>query len=64
MNSLQPFPNVENKTGPAIIEFLTKRLVALGALQAGHFIVDCETYQSVPQMSGKYSKLRRVVAGN
>ncbi|XP_037024524.1 mediator of RNA polymerase II transcription subunit 20 [Bradysia coprophila] len=48
---LQPFPNVENKTGPAIIDFLTKRVVALGAVQAGHFIVDCETYTSVPQMS-------------
>lgn len=47
---LQPFPILENKTGSATIDFLTKRLLALGALPCGQFLVDCETYQSVPQM--------------
>lgn len=41
---------VENKTGPAIIELLSKRITALGAVQDGHFLVDCETYSSVPQL--------------
>ncbi|XP_044733005.1 mediator of RNA polymerase II transcription subunit 20 [Chrysoperla carnea] len=47
---LQQFPPMENRTGPQIIEFLTKRIVALGALQSGQFLVDCETYTSVPQL--------------
>lgn len=47
---LQPFPILENKTGPATIDFLTKRVVALGAVQVGPFLVDCETYTSVPQL--------------
>ncbi|XP_046750443.1 mediator of RNA polymerase II transcription subunit 20 [Diprion similis] len=46
---LQQFPMTENRTGPQTIEFLTKRVVALGAVQTGQFLVDCETYQSVPQ---------------
>lgn len=61
-NSLQPFPNLENKTGPAIIDFLTKRVVALGAVQVGHFIVDCETYTSVPQMAGNFKLTRTIIA--
>lgn len=40
----------ENRTGPQTIEFLTKRIVALGAVQSGHFLVDCETFMSVPQL--------------
>lgn len=40
----------ENRTGPQTIEFLTKRIVALGAVQTGQFLVDCETYMSVPQL--------------
>lgn len=44
---------IENRTGPQTIEFLTKRVVALGAVQVGQFLVDCETYMSVPQL-GKY----------
>lgn len=47
---LQPFPIIENKTGSGTIEFLTKRLLALGAQQTGGFLVDCETFHSVPQM--------------
>lgn len=41
--SLQHFP-VQDKTGSQTIDFLTKRVLALGAVQAGHFLVDCETY--------------------
>ncbi|KAI4500779.1 hypothetical protein M0802_003990 [Mischocyttarus mexicanus] len=47
---LQQFPMTENRTGPQTIEFLTKRIVALGAVQSGQFLVDCETYMSVPQL--------------
>ncbi|XP_020294283.1 mediator of RNA polymerase II transcription subunit 20 isoform X1 [Pseudomyrmex gracilis] len=47
---LQQFPMIENRTGPQTIEFLTKRVVALGAVQTGQFLVDCETYMSVPQL--------------
>lgn len=54
--SLQPFPILENKTGPGTIEFLTKRLMAIGAVQTGGFLVDCETFHSVPQM-GEYLPL-------
>jgi hypothetical protein len=39
---------VENRTGPQTIEFLTKRVVALGAVQTGQFLVDCDTFMSVP----------------
>lgn len=46
---LYPYPLSEGKTGSQTIEFLTKRILALGAIQAGHFIVDCETYLTAPQ---------------
>lgn len=45
---LQQFPMVENRTGPQTIEFLTKRVMALGAVQTGQFLVDCDTFMSVP----------------
>lgn len=48
--SLQQFPMKENRTGAQIIEFLTKRVNALGAKQCGTFLVDCETYVSIPQI--------------
>lgn len=51
---MQQYPMIENRTGPQTIEFLTKRIVALGAVQVGQFLVDCETYMSVPQL-GKYA---------
>lgn len=44
---LQLYPGQDNKTGPQIIETLTRRIVNLGASQAGQFLVDCEVYQSV-----------------
>ena len=47
---MQLFPVTDSKTGPQIIEILTKRVVAVGAVQSGSFIVDCETYSSVPTL--------------
>nr|CAD7404414.1 unnamed protein product [Timema poppensis] len=47
---LQQFPMMENRTGPQTIEFLTKRVVALGAVQQGQFLVDCETFTSVANL--------------
>lgn len=50
---LQQFPMGENRTGPQTIDFLTKRVVALGAIQSGQFLVDCETYTSVPHLGAQ-----------
>ncbi|XP_077290130.1 mediator complex subunit 20 [Arctopsyche grandis] len=47
---LQQYPMSDNKTGLQVIDFLTKRIAALGAVQSGQFLVDCETYLSLPQM--------------
>ncbi|XP_013099119.1 mediator of RNA polymerase II transcription subunit 20 [Stomoxys calcitrans] len=44
---LQPYQIPEGKTGAQAIDFLTKRLLALGAVHTGQFLVDCETYISV-----------------
>lgn len=55
--SLQPFPVLENKTGPITIDYLTKRLLALGAVQtggAGGFLVDCETFHSMPPLGKSF----------
>ena len=49
---------VENRTGPQTIEFLTKRVMALGAVQTGQFLVDCETFMSAANFGElKYSDL-------
>lgn len=45
---VQHYPMTENRTGPQVIEFLTKRVQAMGAVHAGPFLVDCETYNSAP----------------
>lgn len=47
---LTQFPISENRTGPSTIELITKRITALGAVQQGQFLVDCETFTSVPQL--------------
>jgi len=44
---LQLYPGTDNRTGPQTIETLTKRIMNLGATQAGQFLVDCEVHQSV-----------------
>ncbi|KAF6203840.1 hypothetical protein GE061_002175 [Apolygus lucorum] len=36
--------------GPQTIEFLTKRVSALGAVQSGQFLVNCDTYVSTPSL--------------
>lgn len=46
---LTQFPT-ENRTGPQTIEILSKRILALGATQQGQFLVDCESYTSLPQL--------------
>lgn len=47
---LHPYGIPDNKTGSGVIEMLSKRLFTLGAQQSGAFLVDCETFQSIPQM--------------
>jgi len=47
---LQQFPILDNKTGSQTIDFLSKRVAALGASQSGHFLVDCESHSSIPQL--------------
>ncbi|BFF95324.1 mediator of RNA polymerase II transcription subunit 20-like [Drosophila madeirensis] len=46
---LQAYPMPENKSGAHIIDYLSKRLLSLGATHAGQFLVDCETFISTPQ---------------
>uniref|UniRef100_A0A1B0D487 Mediator of RNA polymerase II transcription subunit 20 n=1 Tax=Phlebotomus papatasi TaxID=29031 RepID=A0A1B0D487_PHLPP len=58
---LQPYLVPENKTGAQTIEALTKQLTALGAVQAGHFLVDCETYMSSIQQIGNPPKTVHVL---
>lgn len=50
---LQQYPTLENKTGPHMIDLLTKRISALGAVQVGQFLVDCETYTSVQHLGAQ-----------
>lgn len=51
--SLQLFAVPEGKSGPQVIEMLTKRAIALGAVLSGSFIVDCETYSSTASLGKK-----------
>lgn len=46
---LYPYNIPEGITGPQAIENLNKRFTALGAVNTGQFLVDCETYLTVPQ---------------
>lgn len=45
---LQPYP--VDKSGAQTIEYLTKRILDLGATPAGHFLVDCDTCMTTPQL--------------
>lgn len=47
---LQIYPAQPDRTGPQIIDTLTRRIMNLGASQAGQFIVDCEVFTSTPQL--------------
>jgi hypothetical protein len=42
---LTPFP-LQNKTGAEVSEELSKRLLALGATQSGHFLVDGDIFEN------------------
>jgi mediator of RNA polymerase II transcription subunit 20 len=53
---LQLYPTQNNVTGPQAIETLAKRIVELGATQAGQFLVDCEVHQSVTTQAGQLGK--------
>ncbi len=55
--SLQLFAVPEGKSGPQVIEMLTKRAIALGAVLSGSFIVDCETYSSTASLGKKHNLL-------
>jgi len=46
---LQLYPVQDNRTGPQVVELLTRRIMNQGATQAGQFVVDCEVHQSVTQ---------------
>uniref|UniRef100_A0A1A9WAQ2 Mediator of RNA polymerase II transcription subunit 20 n=1 Tax=Glossina brevipalpis TaxID=37001 RepID=A0A1A9WAQ2_9MUSC len=46
---LYPYPTPEGKTGAQAIDNLSKRLLALGAVHTGQFLVDCESYMTAPQ---------------
>lgn len=45
---LYSYPSCENKTGAQVIDNLNKRLLAMGAIHTGQFLVDCESYVSAP----------------
>ena len=50
ISRLHQFPLPEGKSGPQVIDLLTKRILALGAVQSGSFIVDCEIYSNSPAL--------------
>ncbi|KAK4009929.1 hypothetical protein OUZ56_019073 [Daphnia magna] len=47
---LQLFAVPEGKSGPQVIDILTKRVTSLGGVLSGSFMVDCETYTSVASL--------------
>lgn len=48
---LQAYPVPADKTASTVIDLLQKRIVNLGAIPTGQFLVDCETYFSSPAIS-------------
>lgn len=56
---LYPYNLPEGMTGPLAMENFNKRLMALGAVNTGQFLVDCETYLTVPQQG--HSKMVHVI---
>lgn len=46
---LYPYRIPEGVTGAQAVEKLNRRLLTLGAVNTGQFLVDCETYLTVPQ---------------
>jgi mediator of RNA polymerase II transcription subunit 20 len=47
---LQAYPVPHDKTAAQVIELIQKRIVNLGAIHTGQFLVDCETYLSSPNL--------------
>ncbi|CAG9799026.1 unnamed protein product [Chironomus riparius] len=43
---LVPYPLDNKKTGPEVVEELSKRLLAMQATQTGHFLVDGDVFES------------------
>lgn len=53
---LQLYPIQSNQTGPQVIETLSKRIIELGAVASGQFVVDCEVHQAVNTAPGQVGK--------
>ena len=51
---LQAYPVKENMTGAQTIEMISERVMTLGGVQTGQFLVDCDTYASTMHL-GMYS---------
>lgn len=49
--SIHTYPAPEGKSGQQAADGLAKLLEALGAVKAGNFCVECETYTSVPTLN-------------
>ncbi|RWS20985.1 decarboxylase-like protein [Leptotrombidium deliense] len=49
--SVHQYPIPDGKTGQQVIEHLNKCLLTLGAQKTGTFTVDCETYNSAPNIN-------------
>jgi mediator of RNA polymerase II transcription subunit 20 len=48
---LQSYPVPADKTAAQVIDFIQKRIINLGANMTGPFLVDCETYHSIPAIA-------------
>ena len=49
--SVYSYPVAEGKSGQSVVEMLQRQIELLGAVKAGHFCVDCDTFQSILQSS-------------
>ena len=55
---IQPYPVPPDKTAPQVIELIQKRILNLGAVCTGQFLVDCETYFSGAAIPGHPQQVR------
>ncbi|CAD5117622.1 DgyrCDS6377 [Dimorphilus gyrociliatus] len=60
VNCVISVPMEENKSGQYVITKLQKKIENLGAKKAGHFSVDCETYQSQIPIEGQVKVINNV----
>ena len=49
--SVVTYPVPEGQSGQQTVDILQKRVEDLGAAKTGNFTVDCDTYNTVPQIS-------------